>query len=163
MLGWPASPSGFFEKEARTSTDTPPPDQPIVSLNAVLSDVIDMVQDVKQANRKVPFSHRMHGELNALFDDLRSWAALLMAEDEKLGSSALGAMPSVAGRVLPNLWPGNPTDEEVGAALLAHLDLLSVHLVAAQAVQVDEEAKSILAGIQQEMAEHVGVLLELSA
>src|SRR6266478_6437134 len=92
---------------------SPVPDDPTTALNEVLSEVIDLVQEVKQAHRKVPETHALHAELDQLFVDIRTWAQLVVEHDEALGVSPLATMPSVAGRKPPNLWPGEATDDAV--------------------------------------------------
>jgi DNA-binding ferritin-like protein len=128
---------------------SPAPDDPMTALNEVLSEVIDIVQEVKQAHRKVPDTHALHAALDQLFDDLRSWAELLMEEDEARGISALGAMPSVAGRTPPNLWPGAATDDEVRSLIDAHLDRLGQHAAAARVAQDDEQARTALSTVER--------------
>ncbi len=138
----------------------PPGDDAIAALNQVLSEVLDFVQEVKQAHRKIPENHHLHAQLDRLFDDLRSWAHLLVEEDEQLGVSPLASMPSVAGRTPPNLWPRAATDDEVRRAVVDHLNRLAEHLSVALAKQDDAGPRAVLAGVQQEVMSHVQALTD---
>jgi DNA-binding ferritin-like protein len=132
----------------------PPPDDPIAALNQVLSEIIDVVQDVKQAHRKVPETHALHAELDQLSDDLRTWARLLIEQDEALGVSPLASMPSVAGRKPPNLWPRAASDEEVRRVIGEHLDRLEQHVAAALAEQNEAGSREALADMDRGLVGH---------
>ena len=141
---------------------SPPSHQdPTAALNQVLSEVIDVVQEVKQAHRKVPETHALHAELDQLLLDLRTWAGLLIDRDEALGVSALGMMPSVAGRTPPNLWPGAADDDAVRQIVGEHLDRLGEHAALALADQDDPGSRGALADVQRGVLAHKQALAPL--
>ena len=121
-----------------------PPRDPTAALNQVLSEVIDVVLDVRQAHRRVPETHALHAVLDQLFDDLRDWARLLADQDEALGVSPLASMPTVAGRKPPSRWTGAASDEQVRQIVAGHLDRLGQHLASALAEQQDDRARAAL-------------------
>ncbi len=133
---------------------------PIVALNEVLSEAIDLVQDVKQAHRKVSETHELHADLDELFDALRGWAQALIVEDEALGASPLARMPSVAGRQPPNLWPTGASDGEVRRFVEDKLNLLSTHLAAALAEQSDDGSRAVLLRVDHELRAHIQLFAE---
>ncbi|MDQ6617474.1 MAG: hypothetical protein M3083_22690 [Actinomycetota bacterium] len=134
---------------------------PVAAFNQVLSEVIDLVQDVKQAHRKVPETHALHTELDQLFADLGSWARLLMDRDEALGISALAFMPSVAGRKPPNLWPGAISDGDARDLVADHLGRLEDHLSAALAEQDEPGLRTALSEVEQGLRAHRQALAQL--
>jgi DNA-binding ferritin-like protein len=141
---------------------TPSPHDPIASLNQVLSEVIDVVQDVKQAHQKVSQTHALHTALDELFSDLQNWARLLIEQDEALGVSPLSSMPSVAGRKPPTLWPGPATDQNVRDIVGQHLDRLEHHVAAALAEQDDDGSRAALAEVQRGLLAHQRSLRDIT-
>jgi DNA-binding ferritin-like protein len=144
-----------------TGVNPPPDHDPTVALNQVLSEVIDVVQDVKQAHRKVPETHALHRLLDRLFEDLKTWAGLLMDQDQALGVFPLAMMPSVAGRTPPNPWPAAAADEDVRRFLGEHLELLGQHLEAALAAQDEAGSRAVLSEVQRGLRAQRQALSEL--
>ncbi len=134
------------------------PHDPMVALNEVLSEVIDMVMALRQAHRRVPETHELRAELDQLFSDARRWAELLVAADTARGVSALDYIPSVAGRQRPDLWHGPVGDEEVRRVVAEQLDRLAEHLRAALSEQDDDDVRGLLDGINAELQSHLDVL-----
>jgi hypothetical protein len=132
--------------------------EPMVALNEVLSEVIDMVMALRQAHRKVPETHELHTELDQLFSDARRWAEALMAADTASGVSALDYMPSVAGRQRPDLWHGSVGDEEVRRVVAGQLDRLAEHLRVALSDQDDDHVRELLGSISAELQSHLDAL-----
>jgi hypothetical protein len=134
------------------------PHDPLVALNEVLSEVIDMVMALRQAHRKVPETHELRAEIDQLFSDARRWAELLMAADTARGVSALDYMPSVAGRQRPDPWHGPVGDEEVRRVLAEQLGRLAEHLRVALSGQDDKHVRELLDRIKAELQSHLDAL-----
>jgi DNA-binding ferritin-like protein len=136
-------------------------DDPAAALNQVLSEVIDVVLDVKQAHRRVPETHALHAVLDQLFADLRTWAGLLADLDQALGVSPLASMPTAAGRTPPHPWHGAVSDAQVRRIVGEHLDRLGQHLAAALAEQQDDKVRAALAEVERGVLVHRRALSEL--
>jgi DNA-binding ferritin-like protein len=134
---------------------------PAAALNQVLSEVIDVVLDVRQAHRRVPGTHALHAVLDQISGDLKAWARLLMDEDLALGVSPLASMPSASSRQPPSHWAGTVSDEEVRQVVAGHLDRLGQHVATALAEQDDDSARAALAEMQRGLLADKRALSEL--
>lgn len=132
-----------------------PPSDPIVALNEVLSEVIDVVLAVRQAHHRVPEGHELHAELDRLSGDIRSWADLLATADSALGVSALDYMPSTTARRPPRLWPGPVSDDEVRQVIGEQLDRLAEHVRAAMSRQDDDRTREVLHRVSEDLQPHL--------
>jgi DNA-binding ferritin-like protein len=148
---------------ARIGAAVSPPrhDDPAAALNQVLSEVIDVVLDVKQAHRRVPETHALHAVLDQLFDDLRTWARLLADQEQALGVSPLASMPTAAGRKPPHPWHGAASDEEVRRIVSQHLDRLGQHLAAALAEQQQDKVRAALGEVERGLLVYKRAVSEL--
>jgi hypothetical protein len=133
-------------------------DDATAQLNQVLSELLDVVQDVKQAHRKVPETDALHAELDRLSVDLKTWAELLVEEDQVRGVSPLSELPTAAGRMPVNLWAGSPTDAEVRQVVGNHLERLHVHLERATAAAPDQGATTVLMSIRAGLGPHLDAM-----
>jgi hypothetical protein len=134
-------------------SDSTPAD-PIVALNQVLDEVIVLILEVKQADRKVPPSHELHGELDRLLADLVRWRTLLADEDLALGIDPLSFISSAAGRTQVTLWSGIPTDDEVSSLVGGHLLRLEDHLRLLRDDPIDEAWDGTFSEIQRGVASY---------
>jgi hypothetical protein len=133
-------------------------EDPIAAFNQVLSEILDVVQVAKQADRKVPPADPIHPELDRLLSDLVSWARRLMDQDDAFGVSALSYMPSAAGRHPSAPWPGAPSDDQVRAVLDDLLGRLEQHLDTVLARQDDASAREALIDVGRQLRAHRGAL-----
>jgi DNA-binding ferritin-like protein len=131
------------------------------ALNQVLSEVIDAILDVRQADRRVPQTQALRAELDQLLADLRTWARLLAEQDEALGVSPLASMASPASRTPLNPWHGAASNQEVRQIVGEHLDRLGRQLSAALAEQSDDQTRAALTGVEQGILAHRRALSDL--
>jgi DNA-binding ferritin-like protein len=134
---------------------------PAAALNQVLSEVIDAILDVRQADRRVPDTQALHAELDQLLADLRTWARLLADQDQALGVSPLASMASAASRTPLNAWHGAVSNQEVRRIVGEHLDRLGHQLSAALAEQPDDQQRAALTEVQQGVLAHTRALSDL--
>jgi hypothetical protein len=142
---------------------SPEQGDPLTAFNEMLSEVIDTIFEAKQALRRVSSSSELHDVFSHLFDDLVRWKTLLSDRDQALGVSALSFISSAAGRRPPNLWPGNPTFEEVCTLVDEHLFRLANELPVVLSRQVDEGSRNDLAEVLRGINVQRDVLAKLMA
>ena len=124
----------------------------IAALNQILSEVMDVLQEVKQAHWRVSPTENLHAELNELSDDVRAWGRRLILQDESLGVSPLTRIASSEGRARPSL--GSMTDDEVRQLLDDHLARLDEHVAVALAMQDDPGSRAVLHDIDVGLVAH---------
>jgi hypothetical protein len=127
-------------------------------LNLVLSEVIDVGQDVREAHRKISRAHMLDAELDGLFKDLGRWAGTLAEEDEARRVSPLEWMPSVAGRKPRILWTDTPTDDEVRQTLFEHLMRLAWEIEEALGEDPETGIRAALAAVRAGVIRHLTAL-----
>ena len=125
------------------------------SLNLVLSEVIDVGQDVKEAHHKVS---AVHAELDRLLEDLGRWARTLAEEDQARNVSPLERMPSVVGRKPHALWAGTPTDGDVRRTLFEHLTRLASEVEQALGQEPEEAIRAALTSVRAGVIKHLAAL-----
>jgi DNA-binding ferritin-like protein len=123
---------------------------------AVLSELVDLAMQVKQAHWKVPQSP-LHEELDALMVACRQWLGELMDRLASLGESPLGPVTTVAGRRMPPMFPAGPVAEgDVLSFFLEHLAGAAArtgeHLERVRGT--DPDAEKLLAEILDGLAAH---------
>ena len=134
---------------------------PVAALNQVLSEVIDAILDVRQADRRVPETQALHAELDQLLADLRTWAQLLADQDQALGVSPLASMPTAASRTPLNPWHGAASSQEVRRIVEEHLSRLAHQLSGALAEQKDDQTRAVLTEVEQGVLAHRRALSDL--
>ena len=163
-MAQPSNPvAGISRPPARMGirVSTPRRDDPAAALNQVLSEVIDAILDVRQADRRVPDTQALHTELDQLLADLRTWARLLADQEQALGVSPLASMASAASRTPLNPWHGAASNQEVRRIVGEHLGRLGHQLSAALAEQSDDQTRAALAEIEQGVLAHTRALSDL--
>jgi hypothetical protein len=127
---------------------------PLVALNAVLDEIIDLVREVKGARWRFGASASLHAELDSLFDDARRWARDLIELDEDHGRSPLESMPTASARQSRDLRPDISTEDDVRRELDDALGRLDQHVAIAIASQVDDDLSEALGAIEDGVRRH---------
>jgi hypothetical protein len=127
---------------------------PLVALNAVLNEIIDLVREVKAARWRFGASASLHAELDSLFDDARRWARDLIELDEDHGRSPLESMPTGSSRQSRVLRPDISTADDVRRELDNALGRLDQHVAIAIASQMDGDLRQALGDIDDGVRRH---------
>jgi len=133
------------------------PSQVVAELQAMVDELIDLVLEVKQAHHVVPEDHPLHGQLDALFDQLSRWTHALAGRTRALGGSLLEGVTTVAGRHARNLFPTAGDDADVARVLVGPLRAAAEHAAAHRAgvADADAEAAALFADVADGLAAHV--------
>jgi hypothetical protein len=139
----------------------PDPAQPVAGLNRVLSEIVDVILEVKVALWRSKRTRGLHTELDGLLCDLTGWTTSLGYRDLLLGVSPLSFMTSVAGRERPTPWRGDPTESEVCSLVCDLLGDMNNLVAAVAGEQTDDPSRRILADVHLRLESHQQILAGL--